>query len=400
MGGKQAAMGAIPYNANNAALAAASSTMGGGGGGGGSSMPPPPSSLALKSIGGAGGLGGPLPPAKNPFGIGGPYGLDASNLDYYRKLYYPYDPITGEYMKDATPPTEGAGGLRPGDIAAMTEQQRMLYLRTQGAAGGGAGAGGAGGMGGAGMFGGAHSHLGGGGAYGAMGVGGGGSSYVDGAGNPLPMTSMVTSTYGYGPDGTPAEQESLLLCCDFLLPKPSMTCLIITLFVTLVLIIIFTVVKFTIIYPADTSSAETLAFVDQIVVLLLAGALIWLIWIFGVYFTSRRTRAQIRHLLSCSSGFSRSGQHHHHHQGHHLDHTLVQDYDGYVYANTGTTGTGGVHNHNHTHPTTATTTGGGGGIGGRLGGILSGRSTGTSASYGTTYGRSGVGAGGYASNFV
>lgn len=375
-------MGAIPYNANNAALAAASNL----------NLQPtvahqnvPPSSLALKS---ALGPGPPppslsVPPAKNPFGIGGPYGLDASNLDYYRKLYYPYDPITGEYMKDATPPTDGAGpggglggggggGLRPGDIAAMTEQQRMLYLRTQGASGAVVG----GAMGG---VGGAHSHLNaaqtlGGGAF------GGGSAYMDGGGQGFPNMITGGGQYGgaYGPDGV--EQESLLLCCDFLLPKPSMTCLIITLFVTLVLIIIFTVVKFTIIYPADQSSAETLAFVDQIVVLLLAGALIWLIWIFGVYFTSRRTRRQISHLLSCAG----SGRHH---QGHYLEHSLVgADYDGYVYANSG----GGVHNHTHSHP-------GGGVLGRGLTGILSGTRTGQTSNYGT-YGRTANT--GYASNFV
>lgn len=266
------------------------------------------SSLAMKSAGAA-------PGAKNPFGPGGPYGLDQSNLDYYRKLYYPYDPITGEYMKDATP---------PGDTGPPTF----------GAAGPGGGLG-------AGAFGGgAHSHLS--SQYGAVGGrAGGAASYMNGGvGGGVPGVMVPGHGYSpYGPYGD-QEQDSLLLCCDFLIPRPSITCLIITLFAMLVLIIIFTVVKFTIIYPADASNAETLALVDQIVVLLLFGALISLLWIFGIYFTSRRTRRQISNLLSCTTGNQA------------LDHTLVADYDGYVYANsTSIPGAPGSHNHTHSHQT-------------------------------------------------
>lgn len=44
---------------------------------------------------------------KGAYSASGPYGNDPTNtyMDYYRKLYYPYDPITGEYMKDEPPPS-------------------------------------------------------------------------------------------------------------------------------------------------------------------------------------------------------------------------------------------------------------------------------------------------------
>jgi len=76
----------------------------------------------------------------------------------------------------------------------------------------------------------------------------------------------------------------------------------------LVLVVIFTVVKFTIIYPViDKSHQDTVEVVDQITVFLLLAALAALIWIFMIYFTSRKTRQQISSLLSCTGTGAASG---------------------------------------------------------------------------------------------
>ncbi|KAJ6215743.1 hypothetical protein RDWZM_010243 [Blomia tropicalis] len=311
--------------------------------------------------------------SKNPFGPAGPYGSDSSNplLDYYRKLYYPYDPITGEYMKDATPPgqesTRGGGGLGGGSggiggsggppltgVAAMTNAQQLAYLRTGALPPG---------MGGSTT---AHSHISS-AAAARSGPYGGGGPMMDSYGGGGP-SQMMTNYYGPYMD---QDQDSLLLCCDFLIPRPSITCLIISLFVILVMIIIFTVIKFTIIYPMDASNAETVMLLDQIVYILLFAAIVSLLWIFGIYFTSRRTRRQITSLLSCTNGGiglqgvgrnSRTGL------GRggimsSIDHTIMpidNTYEGYVYANSGTNAATNVtHQHQHNHHSHRTTTGNG-----------------------------------------
>ncbi|OTF83143.1 hypothetical protein BLA29_008013, partial [Euroglyphus maynei] len=84
----------------------------------------------------------PITTAKNPYGQTGPYGIDSTNpyADYYRKLYYPYDPITGEYMKDATPPggDTGTTNLLPNvmpDSMANQMLGRSYAAQTSGSAG-------------------------------------------------------------------------------------------------------------------------------------------------------------------------------------------------------------------------------------------------------------------------
>ena len=236
---------------------------------------PPPASAAQPSA---------IKTKPSPFGATGPYGIDAQNssLDYYRRLYYPYDPITGEYMKDATPPGGGEGGSSfPGPDTSSTRPY----------------ASGTGGYGAA-----MNDTMNGGWNANATSVSASGQMMMMNA-----ATAAAAAAAG-GANLNPymirpyQENDSLLLCCDFLIPRPSINCLIIALFTMLVLIVIFTVVKFTIIYPAvDKSHQETLILVDQITVILLLCALAALIWIFGIYFTSRRTRRQISSLLSCTS---------------------------------------------------------------------------------------------------
>lgn len=257
-----------------------------------------PTSLNLKST-----------TAKNPYGPTGPYGVSTGGLDYYRKLYYPYDPITGEYMKDTPPPDTSNTSLLPNSMPLSSDQQQLMqHLQRQ------------------------HPNF---------------ANFR----NPMDGTNMLATNSYYR--NFENENDSLLLCCDFLIPRPSINCLIITLFAMLVLIIIFTVVKFTIIFPSDSSNEETLALVDQIVVLLLFAALIALIWIFGIYFTSRRTRRQISNLLSCAGnpatvetslapdayGNYMYGNHQHHHHGalgatgSRLGRPTTTNYSNYRYAN-------------------------------------------------------------------
>lgn len=257
--------------------------------------------------------------AKSPYGMSGPYGNDTSNtyLDYYRKLYYPYDPITGEYMKDSPnlDTTTGANMLPNvmpsgvgGDTSAMMGQGGQMMNR------GGAGAGG------------------------RYGTNFGSQPYdlaaTTGVGN------MLATGGGYNYPRFNENEDSLLLCCDFLIPRPSINCLIIALFAMLVLVIIFMVVKFTIIYPSETINPETVALVDQVTVLLLFGALITLVWIFGIYFTSRRTRRQISNLLSCVSPASSNNR-----QAYQT--SLAADYDGYAGYGTNTIGPNQHHQHSH-----------------------------------------------------
>lgn len=281
---------------------------------------PVPNSLSLKSSTPAAGT---TTGSKNPYGQTGPYGNDSTNtqLDYYRKLYYPYDPITGEYMKDATPPDNTANsGMATGAQGTSYDQQRLQ------------------------QSGGNYSSYNG-VASNAM------SRYGPSVGDGLVRSTgggnmMMGNSSNYY--GRMDNDDSLLLCCDFLIPRPSINCLIITLFAMLVLIIIFTVVKFTIIYPSDSTNEETIALVDQIVVLLLFAALIALIWIFGIYFTSRRTRRQIAALLSCTNpsvpitetslvpdydGYMNYGTSHHHHGDGRSTTTALTNQNSYRYAN-------------------------------------------------------------------
>lgn len=121
----------------------------------------------------------------------------------------------------------------------------------------------------------------------------------------------------------------------------------------------------------DASNAETVMLLDQIVYILLFAAIVSLLWIFGIYFTSRRTRRQITSLLSCTNGGiglqgvgrnSRTGL------GRggimsSIDHTIMpidNTYEGYVYANSGTNAATNVtHQHQHNHHSHRTTTGNG-----------------------------------------
>lgn len=224
--------------------------------------PPAPTTLNLKP-------GGP----KNPYGQTGPYGSDATNqyVDYYRKLYYPYDPITGEYMKDATPPGDTTtSNMLPNvlpDSAAAMAQRQQAYAS---------------------------------GRYSSAGI------------NRFPMMANYYGQYEN-------EKDSLLLCCDFLIPRPNIKCLLITLFIILVLIILIAVIRFLASSGGDQSE-ELATLLEQMLMFLLIGAFLDLVWIIGIYFTSRRTRHQIANILSCVTNQTM------------VEHTL--GVDGYVYSNT------------------------------------------------------------------
>lgn len=242
-----------------------------------SNPPPAPTSLNLKP-------GGP----KNPYGQTGPYGSDATNqyVDYYRKLYYPYDPITGEYMKDATPPgdtstTNMLPNVLPDSTAAMVQRQAYSSGR-----------------------------------YSSAGI------------NRFPMMANYYGQYEN-------EKDSLLLCCDFLIPRPNIKCLLITLFIILVLIVLIAVIRFLASSGGDQSE-ELATLLEQMLMFLLIGAFLDLVWIIGIYFTSRRTRHQIANILSCVTNQTM------------VEHSLGTD--GYVYSNTNA-----QHLH-HQHPNQSTAT--------------------------------------------
>ena len=244
----------------------------------------PPPNLNLK----------PTTTAKNPYGQTGPYGIDAANpyADYYRKLYYPYDPITGEYMKDATPPGDtGSTNLLPNvmpDSMANQMFSRSYAAQSSSSAG----------------------------RYGGMGGGGGG-----GYGNDPTSMMMMNNYYGGGYGGD-QENDSLLLCCDFLIPRPNIKCLLITLFILLVLIILIAVIRFLVSLSGDQSE-ELATLLEQTCMLLLIAALGDLLWIIGVYFTSRRTRHQIATILSCATNPSSSSA---------IETTLsTNDFNNYLY---------------------------------------------------------------------
>ncbi|KAH9520826.1 hypothetical protein DERF_004513, partial [Dermatophagoides farinae] len=232
--------------------------------------------------------------AKNPYGQTGPYGIDATNpyVDYYRKLYYPYDPITGEYMKDATPPggDTGTTNLLPNVMPDSMANQMLGRSYASTAAGG---------------------------RY-------GGNSAITGGiyGNDPTAMMMMNNYYGGGGGQMYGdhEQDSLLLCCDFLIPRPNIKCLLITLFILLVLIILIAVIRFLVSLSGDQSE-ELATLLEQTCMLLLIGALGDLLWIIGVYFTSRRTRHQIATILSCATN------------SHTIETTLTNDYNnnGYLY---------------------------------------------------------------------
>lgn len=252
--------------------------------------PLPPSKLNLSRTTGSSG--------RNPYSQTGPYGSDSTNpyIDYYRKLYYPYDPITGEYMKDVTP---------PGDTNNTNPLISDLIMNDSGR-----------------MIGGSGRNI----PQSSLNPQyGDNHSYHHSHSHPQRYGHNQNHHYGSGFYYDPLESnenDSLLLCCDFLIPRPNIKCSLITLFILLILIILIAIIRFLVSSTgSDDQNAELAALLEQMCMLLLIGAFIVLLWIIGIYFTSRRTRDQISRLLSCQSNGPFST-------------TLVNDYcNGYLYAN-------------------------------------------------------------------
>jgi hypothetical protein len=106
--------------------------------------------------------------------------------------------------------------------------------------------------------------------------------------------SLVTTGY----NSYDNESDSVLLCCDCWRFRIPVNCLTLSLFINLVLLVLFTLIKFHLIDPKNTSK-NTGALIEEIIFILLFTAVVILILILIRYTCSHNRRQQFLSVINC-----------------------------------------------------------------------------------------------------
>jgi hypothetical protein len=94
------------------------------------------------------------------------------------------------------------------------------------------------------------------------------------------------------------ESDSVLLCCDCWRFRIPINCLTLSLFINLVLIVLFTLIKFNFIDSKNTPK-NTGALIEEIIFILLFSAVVLLILILIRYTCTQNRRQQFLSIINC-----------------------------------------------------------------------------------------------------
>jgi len=106
--------------------------------------------------------------------------------------------------------------------------------------------------------------------------------------------TLVPTAYNYNDN----ESDSLLMCCDCCKFKIPINCSTVSLFTNLILIAVFTIIKFSYIDP-KTTSENTSALIEEIILILLFSAVFILVAIFLRYLCDESRRQPFISLFNC-----------------------------------------------------------------------------------------------------